>query len=59
MTIKLIKLMIPPRGIPPPAGFPSLIKLQSVREGEALSLSPAVVQAPPGVAVGTNYYFAT
>lgn len=51
--------MIPPRGIPPPAGFPSLIKLQSVREGEALSLSPAVVQAPPGVAVGTNYYFAT
>ena len=51
--------MIPPGGIPAPAGFPSLIKLQPVGEGEALSLSPAVVQAPPGITVGTDYHFTT
>ena len=38
-----------------PAGFPGLVELEPVGEGEALALPPPVVQPPPGVAVGADY----
>ena len=43
-----------PVSISAPAGFPGLVELEPVGEGEALALAPPVVQAPPGVAVGAD-----
>ena len=41
-----------------PAGLPGLVKLEPVGEGEALALTPPVVQAPPGVPVGAHDHLA-
>ena len=43
-----------PVSISAPTRLPGLIELEPVGEGEALALSPPVVQAPPGVAVGAD-----
>ena len=51
--------MIPPGGIPAPAGFPSLIKLKPICEGKALSLSPAVVDTPPCIPMSADDHFST
>ena len=50
--------LVLPVSISAPTRLPGLVELEPVGEGEALALAPPVVQAPPGVPVGTHDHLA-